>query len=152
VPFDFLKRKKGPPAEPADPVAVSGPEGIPFDGLTEDWRLIGRMLVDGRLSDALNRREPIEIAGVMPLPPPNSTISRAASFSTKKPAGGVTISNNSVTGLVNNGTVSGANGIALTSSASNPVVSGNTMEGTSKGAATGPWNATRTGAKPAETK
>ena len=28
----------------------------------------------------------------MPLPPPNSTISRAASFSTKKPAGGVAIS------------------------------------------------------------
>ena len=64
MPFDFLKRKKAPdaaadapPAEPLDP-------GIPFEGLTEDWRLIGRMLVSGRMSDALNKREPIAIAGV----------------------------------------------------------------------------------------
>jgi hypothetical protein len=32
--------------------------------MTEDWRLIGRMLVNGRLSDALNKREPIAIADV----------------------------------------------------------------------------------------
>ena len=66
MPFDFLKRKKEPGTEPAapDPVAVADEVGIPFDGLTEDWRLVGRMLVDGRLSDALNKREPIDIAGV----------------------------------------------------------------------------------------
>ena len=66
MPFDFLKRKKAS-ADPATaPGAADGavPEGIPFDGLTEDWRLVGRMLVDGRLSDALNKREPIGIAGV----------------------------------------------------------------------------------------
>lgn len=63
MPFDFLKRKKEPPAPPA-PVAVSVEEGIPFDGLTEDWHLVGRMLVEGRLSDALNKREPIAIVGV----------------------------------------------------------------------------------------
>ena len=63
MPFDFLKRRK--PAtgraggcrrrrRPARP-------GIPFDGMTEDWRLVGRMMIDGRLSDALNKREPIAI-------------------------------------------------------------------------------------------
>jgi hypothetical protein len=65
VPFDFLKRKKGSadePAPPPDPVEVG--EGIVFDGLTEDWRLTGRMLIDGRLSDVLNRREPIPIVDV----------------------------------------------------------------------------------------
>jgi hypothetical protein len=65
VPFDFLKRKKEPETAAAPPpVAVSAQEGIPFDGLTEDWRLVGRMLIEGRLSDALNKREPIAISGV----------------------------------------------------------------------------------------
>ena len=68
MPFDFLKRKKdtstggqsadngaGPPA---------GGRGVAFDGLTEEWRLVGEMQVDGRLSDAVNRREPITISNV----------------------------------------------------------------------------------------
>lgn len=63
MPFDFLRRKNKRTASSA-PVVVSSPEGIPFDGLTEDWRLVGRMLVTGRLSDALNKREPIAIADV----------------------------------------------------------------------------------------
>jgi len=65
VPFDFLKRKKDAPPE-GQPVPDAAPEptGIPFDGLTEDWHLLGRMLVAGRMSDALNRREPIAIADV----------------------------------------------------------------------------------------
>jgi len=63
VPFDFLKRKKDP-EPPPDLIVDSGPEGIPFDGLTEDWRLVGRMLVEGRLSDTLNKREPIAITDV----------------------------------------------------------------------------------------
>jgi len=64
VPFDFLKRKKGP--APADGATVSGPagEGIRFEGFTEDWRLVGRMQVGGRMSDALNKREPIEITEI----------------------------------------------------------------------------------------
>lgn len=66
MPFDFLRRKNKPTASAASsaPVVVSSLEGIPFDGLTEDWRLVGRMLVTGRLSDALNKREPIAIADV----------------------------------------------------------------------------------------
>ena len=66
MPFDFLKRKKAPDAAsaPAAQAAGSQAAGIAFDGLTEDWRLIGRMMIEGRLSDALNRREPIEIVDV----------------------------------------------------------------------------------------
>ena len=68
MPFDFLRRRKEPSATTAadapsaPPVAAAG--GIRFDGMTEEWRLVGRMLVDGRLSDALNKREPIAIAEV----------------------------------------------------------------------------------------
>ena len=66
MPFDFLRRKKGAdaPTPPTPPGDAGSDQGIPFDGLTEDWRLVGRMLVEGRLSDALNRREPVAITGV----------------------------------------------------------------------------------------
>jgi hypothetical protein len=68
MPFDFLRRRKEPPGTSAEPVAAPRPassgHGVPFEGMTEDWRLVGRMLVDGRLSDALNRREPIALADV----------------------------------------------------------------------------------------
>lgn len=66
MPFDFLRRRKDEPtaAQAPPPPAAPEPAGIPFDGMTEDWRLVGRMLVEGRLSDALNRREPIAIADV----------------------------------------------------------------------------------------
>ena len=67
MPFDFLKRKKGDPTPAtATPTATgtAGVRGIPFDGLTEEWRIVGRMDVAGRLSDALNKREAIEISGV----------------------------------------------------------------------------------------
>jgi hypothetical protein len=73
VPFNFL-RKKGPPIHPAPaPVADPTPEvieaahrsgGVAFDGLTEEWRLMGVMNIRGRLSDALNKREAIAIADV----------------------------------------------------------------------------------------
>jgi hypothetical protein len=64
VPFDFLKRKKGPEPTAETPAAVDPDAGVPFEGLTEDWRLVGRMLIEGRLSDALNKREQIAIAGI----------------------------------------------------------------------------------------
>jgi hypothetical protein len=65
VPFDFLKRRKGG----SDGAVAGGPDarggrGVPFDGLTEEWRIVGTMLVEDRLSDALNRREAITIADV----------------------------------------------------------------------------------------
>ena len=64
--FDFLKRWMRPArtAPTADAPVVAPGEGIPFDGVTEEWRLAGRMLTRGRLTDALNKREPIEIVDV----------------------------------------------------------------------------------------
>ncbi|MBI3748038.1 MAG: hypothetical protein HY262_04215 [Chloroflexi bacterium] len=68
MPFDFLRRRKEPPAATAEtavtPAPVEAAAGIAFDGMTEEWRLVGRMLVEGRLSDALNKREPIALADV----------------------------------------------------------------------------------------
>lgn len=72
MPFDFLRRKKEPEQEdresagPVDrPAATpSSGRGVPFDGLTEEWRLVGRMEISGRLSDALNRREAIPLTDV----------------------------------------------------------------------------------------
>ncbi len=49
---------------PSPPIPSGTGRGIPFDALTEEWRLVGRMAVDGRLSDTLNRREPIDITEV----------------------------------------------------------------------------------------
>jgi hypothetical protein len=76
VPFGFGKRDEKPKsaldsasgAAPAGgpapvPTPASG-AGIAFDGLTEEWRLVGIMDVTGRLSDALNRRDAISIRGV----------------------------------------------------------------------------------------
>ena len=65
MPFDFLRRRKASPTATGAPSgAASAQAGIPFEGLTEDWRLVGRMTIDGRLSDALNKREPIPIEDV----------------------------------------------------------------------------------------
>jgi hypothetical protein len=65
VPFDFLRRKKEQPAATPPPSADAGPAGgIAFDGLTEEWRIVGRMVATGRLSDVLNKREPVRIEDV----------------------------------------------------------------------------------------
>lgn len=66
MPFDVFRRRKDS-AEPAPPVAAADalPErSVPFDGLTDEWRIVGRMHVVGRLSDALNKREAIPISDV----------------------------------------------------------------------------------------
>ena len=75
MPFGFLRRgekkaaaeKKAAPEEKpgAHGRPGSGVRGLPFDGLTEEWRLVGRMEIEGRLSDVLNRREAIPIADVL---------------------------------------------------------------------------------------
>jgi hypothetical protein len=69
VPLNFLRRKRAEdgPGDAADPALqpVRAPRtGIAFDGVTEEWRLVGRMDIDGRLSDALNKRESISIHDV----------------------------------------------------------------------------------------
>jgi hypothetical protein len=66
--LNFLRRKKDAPA--AAPTGGSPKAGawasgsVPFDGLTEEWRLVGRMAAEGRLSDALNKREAVPISDV----------------------------------------------------------------------------------------
>lgn len=67
MPFNFLRRKKPEASAPAATQAASvrpARSGTAFDGLTEEWRLLGRMQIEGRLSDALNKREAIEISDV----------------------------------------------------------------------------------------
>jgi hypothetical protein len=67
VPFDFLKRKQDEPTggqAAAGGASTEGQRGVPFDGMTEEWRLVGTMQVEGRLSDAVNRREPITLSDV----------------------------------------------------------------------------------------
>ena len=68
MPFGFPRRGSGKPgassAAGKPGASRAGGRGIPFDGLTEEWRLVGRMEIEGRLSDALNRREAIPITDV----------------------------------------------------------------------------------------
>jgi hypothetical protein len=68
VPFDFLKRRgEGSTTDgerAAGSTGSSAERGVPFDGLTEEWRLVGEMVITGRLSDALNRREQVTISRV----------------------------------------------------------------------------------------
>lgn len=69
MPFGFLRRgeKKEEPGATAPGArggSRGGARGLPFDGLTEEWRLVGRMEIEGRLSDVLNRRESIAISDV----------------------------------------------------------------------------------------
>ncbi|MFI5260968.1 MAG: hypothetical protein ACHQZR_00270 [Candidatus Limnocylindrales bacterium] len=52
------------PGEPVVPATAALHEGVPFDALTEEWRLVGVMRVKGRLSDTLNKRETIPISDV----------------------------------------------------------------------------------------
>ncbi len=88
MPFGFLKRRK--PGERSGDANAAGQQGgrgsdagsgsmhagpargVPFIALTEDWRLRGQMLISGRLSDALNRREAIAITQVSWGPPDSS--------------------------------------------------------------------------------
>ncbi len=65
MPFNlFRKRDREGAAGPSPADSAGAEQGIPFEALTEDWRLVGRFAVDGRLSDVLNRREAIPLADV----------------------------------------------------------------------------------------
>jgi hypothetical protein len=72
MPLNFLRKKKTATPAPDSAEAAAAPArtpvasrtGVAFDGLTEEWRLIGRMNIDGRLLDSLNKREAIEILEV----------------------------------------------------------------------------------------
>jgi hypothetical protein len=70
VPFGFGRKKQSDAARdgaqaPAMAAAdARGPRPVHFHGFTEDWRLEGRMTLEGRLLDALNRREAISVEDV----------------------------------------------------------------------------------------
>jgi len=66
VPFDFLRRRKNDGGAPATGGTTTrrSDRGVPFDGLTEEWRIVGNMHIDKRLSDALNKREAVTISDV----------------------------------------------------------------------------------------
>jgi hypothetical protein len=66
VPFDFLRRRRAATGVAANKDIPLGQRtaSIQFDGLTEEWHLVGRMEVTGRLSDVLNKREPVPISDV----------------------------------------------------------------------------------------
>ena len=67
MPFDFLRRKKPDAGSSSTDGRVQkrgASRGIPFDGLTEEWRIVGNMDVTGRLLDALNKRESVTIGDV----------------------------------------------------------------------------------------
>jgi hypothetical protein len=80
--LDRFRRKKDPAA--AAGTASSGPgtaqpgRGVPFDGLTEEWRIVGKMHIVGRLSDALNKREAVPISEVQWAPADGSEPMTAA--------------------------------------------------------------------------
>lgn len=83
MPFGFLKRRKADASAGAVGAADAarlhgGPiRGVPFTALTEDWRLRGWMDIDGRLSDALNKREAIAIHDVSWGPPDGDALEPA---------------------------------------------------------------------------
>ena len=66
MPFGFLKRRKDdePTTRARTPSTRPGGPSTAFEGLTEEWRLVGRMHVRGRLTDALNKRESLQISDV----------------------------------------------------------------------------------------
>ncbi len=57
--FDIFRRKPQA-AEPPQEAPAQEP-GTPIDACTEDWRIRGQVAIDGRLLDALNRRDPLSI-------------------------------------------------------------------------------------------
>jgi hypothetical protein len=63
VPFNFFRRKSSS-GDKDEPGSVALPDGVAFDALTDEWRLVGVMQIDGRLSDTLNRRNAIPIDAV----------------------------------------------------------------------------------------
>ncbi len=66
MPFDFLRRRKGSTDAETPGGGGGGPggRGVPFDGLTDEWRIVGEMHIAARLSDALNKREAVTISDV----------------------------------------------------------------------------------------
>lgn len=74
MPFGFGK-KKDEAAESSAPAAVDPrqPRRVPFHGLTDTWRLRATTTITGRLLDALNLREALDLEAVSWAPLDGST-------------------------------------------------------------------------------
>ena len=59
--FDFLRRPDAAEAESEPP---PGARSARFEAVTDEWRIVGRVELEGRLSDLANRREPNQISDV----------------------------------------------------------------------------------------
>ncbi len=65
MPFGLFKRgTESEPSKADEARPRPGGTSVRFDALTDEWRLVGEMHLDGRLSDALNRRGAITISDV----------------------------------------------------------------------------------------
>src|SRR5439155_1103014 len=73
VPFGFF-RKSPPGSESKPPAAPPQGYGVPFEGLTEEWRLAGVMHITGRLSDALNPRDAVAFLGETTVSDPEADV------------------------------------------------------------------------------
>ncbi len=62
MPFDFLRRRRRHAA--ADPAEAAG-GGYPFEGLTEEWRLAGYLVIESPVREALNKREALKLRGML---------------------------------------------------------------------------------------
>lgn len=68
MPFGFLRRKASEPLPTEAAVAAEevprGPREVELEALTDEWHLRGRLILTGRLLDALNQREPMAVTAV----------------------------------------------------------------------------------------
>ncbi len=67
MPFGLFRRKGDRPTAAAPPAPASRTlpgRPMPFEAMTDEWRLVGMMHLEGRLSDTLNRRESIPISAM----------------------------------------------------------------------------------------
>jgi len=64
VPFDLFGHRERATPVPITETEPGSPAVAAFQAFTEDLRIVGNVKVDGRLSDALNRRTPLPVFAV----------------------------------------------------------------------------------------
>lgn len=70
MPFELFRHREHSASTPGGVGAPSADDAgsAAFEAFTEDRRITGHVRVEGRLSDALNRREPLAVTGVSVAP------------------------------------------------------------------------------------
>ena len=64
MPFDLFGHRERATPVPVTETGPGSPAVAAFQAFTEDLRIVGNVKVDGRLSDALNRRTPLPVFAV----------------------------------------------------------------------------------------